>query len=186
MRAMAERMELMIQMTEREVTPGFALEASLFENNPLLQAGTASVDEPFPVTATAAEGTGTPKYAFSGRTAGYVRETRERLAALREEIRAEEAATAARVHEAWYALDRARREEQLWSVRVAELARLAGETVDRSYRAGRSTLPEALEAARAARESLLEAARRHTAVGQAWAVLENAVGAPNSAHNAPR
>jgi len=181
MRAMAARMELMIQMTEREVIPGFALEASLFENNPLVQAGTAAVDEPFPLTAGAAEGAGTPKYAFSGRTAGYVRETRERLAALREEIRAEEAASAARVREAWFALDRAHREEQLWAGRIGELTRLAGETLERSYRAGRSTLPEALEAARAARESLLEAARRHAAVGQAWAVLEAAVGAPISA-----
>ena len=180
MRAMAARMELMIQMTEREVTPGFALEASLFENNPLTQAGTAAMEEPFPVIGGAAEGVGTPKYAFSGRTAGYLRETRERLAALREEIRAEEAASAARVREAWFTLDRARREEQLWAGRVGELTRLAGETVDRSYRAGRSTLPESLEAARAARESQLEAARRHSAVGQAWAVLEAAVGAPIS------
>ena len=186
MRAMAARMELMIQMTEREVTPGFALEASLFENKPLVQAGTAAEEEPFPVTAAAAEGTGTPKYAFSARTAGYVRETRERLAALREEIRAEEAASTARVHEAWFALDRARREEQLWSGRLAELTRLAGETADRSYRAGRSTLPEALEAERSARESLLEAARRHAAVGQTWAALEAAVGAPLAAAAAAR
>jgi hypothetical protein len=186
MRAMAARMELMIQMTEREVTPGFALEATLFENNPLLQSGTAAEGEPFPVSAAAAEGTGTPKYAFSGRTAGYVRETRERLAALREEIRAEEAASTARVHEAWFALDRARREEQLWAGRVGELTRLAGETADRSYRAGRSTLPEALESERVARESQLEAARRHSALGQSWAALEAAVGAPLAAATAVR
>ena len=82
------------------------------------------------------------------------------------------------MREAWFALERVRREERLWTGRVGELTRLAGETVDRSYRAGRSTLPEALEAARVARESLLEAARRRSAVGQAWAVLEAAVGAP--------
>lgn len=178
LRALASRMELMIQMTEREAAPGFALEASLFENRPLTQAGTMAMEEAFPAIASAAEGSGAPRFAFAGRVAGYVRETRERLAAMREEIRAEEAASALRVHEAWFALDRARREERLWSEQIAELTRLAGETTERSYRVGRSSLPEALEAALAYRESLLEASRRRTAVGQAWAVLEAAVGAP--------
>ena len=178
MRAMAARMELMLQMTAREATPGFATEASSFDNRPLLQEGTMAMEKPFPAAITTLDGTGTPKYAFSGRIAGYVRETRDRLAALREDIRAEEEATVARVREAAFVLDRARREERLWAVKVGELTRMAGETTDRAYRAGRSTLPEALEAARAARESLLEAARRHAAAGQAWAALEAAVGAP--------
>jgi outer membrane protein TolC len=178
MRAMAARMELMIQMAERETTPGFALEASLFENQPLLQDGTMAMREPFPVTGSAAAGTGTPKRAFSGRTAGYVRETRERLAALREQIRAEEEATVARVREAWFAFDRAEREQRLWTGRVAELTRLASEAQDRAYRAGRATLSEALGAAREALESQLEAARRQAQLGQAWAALEVAVGGP--------
>ncbi len=178
MRAMAARMELMLQMSEREVVPGFALEASLFENQPLLRAGTMAMEEAFPATAPAAEGLGTPRRAFSGRTAGYVRETRERLAALREEIRGEEEATVARVREAWFAYGRARREEALWAVKIGELARLASEAQGRAYRAGRAGLPEALAAARAEVESALEAARRRTQLGEAWAALEAAVGGP--------
>ena len=111
MRAMATRMELMLQMSERETVPGFALEASLFENQPLLQDGTMAMREPFGEVARAGDGAGTPLRPFSGRTAGYVRETRERLAALRDEIRAEEQATVARVREAVFGLDLARRRE---------------------------------------------------------------------------
>jgi outer membrane protein TolC len=178
MRAMAARMELMLQMAEREITPGFALGASLLENQPLLQDGTMAMREPFETVAPAAVGTGTPLRAFAGRTAGYVRETRERLAALREEIRAEEQATVARVREAWFAFDRAAREERLWSLKVGELTRLASETQDRAYRAGRATLPEALGAAVTARASALEAERRRARLGEAWAELEAAVGGP--------
>jgi len=178
MRAMATRMELMIQMAERETVPGFALGASLFENQPLLQDGTMAMREPFGSVGSAAEGAGAPLRAFSGRTAGYVRETRERLASLREEIRAEEQATIARVRETRFAFDRAVREERLWSVKVGELTRLASETQDRSYRAGRATLPEALGAAITERESGLEAEQRRARVGEAWAALEAAVGVP--------
>ncbi len=181
MRAMAERMERMLQMAEREVVPGFALDLSLFENQPLLKDGTMAMSEPFPVAVPAAAGEGTPVRAFSGRNAGYVRETRQRLAALREEIRAEEESTVTRVREAWFASDRARREERLWSERVVELTRLAGETMERSYRAGRATLAEALESARVARESELAAARRHADAGQALAALEMTIGAPLTA-----
>ena len=178
MRAEEARMELMIQMVEREVVPGFSLDLSLLENSPLEQAGTMAMSEPFPPSVPAAEGIGTPVRAFSGRTAGYLRETRERLAALREELRGAERSTVARVREAWFAYDRARREEQLWAKRVGEMTRLASETMERSYRAGRATLPEALESARVARESALNAARRRADAGQAWAALEMAVGAP--------
>jgi outer membrane protein, heavy metal efflux system len=181
LRAEESRMERMIQMAEREVVPGFSLELSLFENSPLEQAGTMAMAEPFPSSVPAAEGIGTPVRAFSGRTAGYVRETRERLAALREEIRGAEQSTVARVREAWFAYDRARREERLWAQRVVELTRLASETMERSYRAGRATLPEALESARVARESALTAARRRADAGQAWAALEMTIGAPLSA-----
>jgi hypothetical protein len=171
-------MEVMLQMAERETTPGFALEASQFENQPLLEDGTMAMREPFGQVATAAEGVGTPKRAFAGRTAGYVRETRQRLAALREDIRAEEEAATARVRESWFAYGRASREQRLWSERVAGLTRLASETQDRAYRAGRATLPEALAAARAATESALEAERRRSELGQTWAGLEAAVGGP--------
>ena len=176
MRAMAERMELMLQMTEREIAPGFALGASSFENQPLMQDGTMAMREPFAAVGTAAEGAGSPKLPTAGRTAGYVRETRERLAALREEIRAEEEATVAGVREAWFAFDRTAREARLWSLKVGELTRLASETQDRAYRAGRATLPEALGAARTASESALEAERRRAQHGEAWAALEAAVG----------
>jgi len=70
------------------------------------------------------------------------------------------------------------REERLWSVKVGELTRLASETQDRSYRAGRATLPEALGAAITERESGLEAEQRRARVGEAWAALEAAVGGP--------
>ena len=73
MRAMAERMALMIQMTEREATPGFALDASLFENNPLAQAGPRRRRSRSPSRPRRPRGSGRRGYAFSGRTAGYVR-----------------------------------------------------------------------------------------------------------------
>jgi outer membrane protein TolC len=181
LRAEEARMERMLQMAELEVVPGFSLDLSLFENSPLEQSGTMAMAEPFPAAIPAAAGIGTPVRAFSGRTAGYVRETRERLAALREEIRGAEQSTVARVREAWFAYDRALREERLWAQRVVELTRLGSETMERSYRAGRVTLPAALESARVARESALTAARRRADAGQAWAALEATIGAPLSA-----
>ncbi|NJL59850.1 MAG: hypothetical protein HC887_09605 [Desulfobacteraceae bacterium] len=49
MRSMITRMELMIEMAETEIYPGFTQNLSLTDNRAILQSGTMKMQEPFAV-----------------------------------------------------------------------------------------------------------------------------------------
>ncbi len=176
-RAMVGRMEKMIEMSKLEINPRFTQDLSTFDNRAVLQAGSGRMEEPFPDSAPAAKSDGAPAKAWYGSGLAYLRESEQRLAALREELRRTEAGVLDEVRESWFRLDRARREEILYSQRIGELSRLSRETALGRYRSGDMTLTDVLEAFRSALDNELAAARRAADLGVARAELESAVGA---------
>lgn len=176
MRAMAARMELMLRMGQRDALPDYSQGSSWFADKPLRQAGTMRMEEPFVPAGADAAAPAAPADSWPGRDRSYLRETRERLDALLREIAAEERATEAEVREAWTALERARRERELYGTRIEELTRLAADVLERGYRSGGGTLGELLDAQRARLDAGIEAARRRAGVGAAVAALEALLG----------
>ncbi|MBF0100082.1 MAG: TolC family protein [Desulfobacterales bacterium] len=175
-RIMITRMELMIEMAETEIYPGFSLNLALTENQGVKQAGTMKMEEPFSVTTTASMGAGLPKMPWTGLFDAYLRETRQRLYALREELKAAEAETEAKIREAWFAFDQAKREFALYSNRIEELSMLNSAVSSKAYESGAISFSETIDAVMLILETRLSAERRKADLGISLANLYETIG----------
>lgn len=193
MRAMVGQMERMIEMAETMVYPRFHLELSTYRRDEVSRvggAGPAGGDmgggmggggdaggaPSFPEATEASMGAGLPRMPWYGTQEAYLREARQRLAALGKELEMEESTTALRVREAWFGLDRALREEALFADRVLPLTRAALEAATRGYAAGQVMFADALMTYGSWLEAQLARERRRADVGRSRAELEAAVG----------
>jgi outer membrane protein TolC len=180
MRAMVGKMERMLLMQETMVHPGFSLNLSAYERDEAGRIGAAGgmggEKENFPTATAASVGEGLPKTPMFGTQEAYLRELRQRTSALKEDLRMEEAATALRVRNAWFALDKAAREEALYGDRVVTLSRSALEASNEGYSAGKVMFADVIESYRMWFEANLALARARADRGMAIADLEAAVG----------
>lgn len=179
MRAMVGKMERMLLMQETMVHPGFSLNLSWYgrdEASRIGAGGMAGEKENFPTTTAASVGEGLPKAPMFGTQEAYLRELRQRIEALKADLRMEEASTLLGVRTAWFALDKAKREESLYGERVVPLSRSTLETASRGYSAGKVMFADVIESYRGWLEAELSLARSRAELGVASAELENAVG----------
>ncbi len=177
LRATVGKMERMIEMAETRIYPAYTLNLSLFQDEAVTQVGTARMKEPFAVATTASMGAGLPKMPWYGTGDAYVRETRQKLEALRQKLRKEEAAARYGVRDAWFRLDRAAREEALYAGKVVGLSRAALDVATRGYEAGDVMFADVIGSYMGWLRAHLAAARKRADLGVAWAELAEAVGA---------
>ncbi len=177
LRARIRKMERMIELAETRIYPAYTLNLSLYPDEAVNQVGSARVKEPFPTTVTAWAGAGLPKMPWYGTGDAYVREVRQKLEALRQELRRAEERTRYEVRRAWFELDRAAREESLYAQSVVDLSRAALEVSSRGYEAGRVAFADVIGSYTAWLQANLTLARKRADLGIAWAELERAVGA---------
>ncbi len=177
MRQETARMELMIEMAETEIYPGFSLGLSAYVNKPAVQAGTMRMEEPFAASTTASEGAGLPKNAWYGTGDAYLREARKVLSSMRRQLADMERETALMVREGWFAVDRALREEALYAGRLSEFYALAADAAARSYETGAMPIRDAVEFTVGRLDTARSAERRMADLGIAMAALESIVGA---------
>lgn len=179
MRAMVGKMERMLLMQETMVHPGFTLNLSLYERDEasrIAAGGMGGEKENFPTTTVASVGAGLPKVPLFGTQEAYLRELRQRIEGLKSDLRMEEAATLLGVRTAWFALDKAKREEALYGDRIVTLSRSALEASNQGYSAGKVMFADVIEAYRGWLEANLSLSRSRADLGVASAELENAVG----------
>lgn len=180
MRAMIGKMERMLEMQETMIHPGYSLNFSRMERDEVSRVGSAGMDGEttrFPTTTAPSVGEGLPKTPFLGVQDAYVRELRQRIEALRDDLRMEEARTVLEVRNAWFRMDKAGRERALYADRVGELSRAALETSGRGYSAGKVMFADVIMSYRGWLESNLSRARSLSDLGTARAELEDVVGA---------
>ncbi len=175
-RAMIGKMERMIEMAETMIYPPYSLNLSLFQDEAIAQVGTMAMKEPFPVKVTASTGAGLPRMPWYGTNDAYLRETRQRLAALREELKKTEDETIFKVREAWFRLDRAKRQEALYARRVVNLSQAALEVSTRAYETGNIAFADVIESYISWLNSHLSLERERSNLGIAQAELEESVG----------
>jgi outer membrane protein, heavy metal efflux system len=175
-RAMVARMELMTEMAETEIFPGFTQNLSLTENKAVNQTGTMRMTEPFAVTFEASAGAGLPKNSGYGLAETYLRETRQKLTALRRELSGDEAQTNAIVREAWFAADRARRMLLLYKDRVASFSRLDFTTSLKGVESGAMPFSELIGTVTALFETRLSVEKTAGDLGRAMAELKEIAG----------
>jgi outer membrane protein TolC len=175
-RAMIGRTERMIEMAETEIYPRFTQNLSLFENKAVVQVGSIRTEAPFGDVAGASMGEGLPKNPWFGLQDAYLQETREKLQALRNELKNTENGTIFRVREGWYKLDLAIREERLYSKKIIELSRLSAEVTGLRYEAGVAQMRDVIEFYMTWFEARLTSERKKSEIEAARADLEEVIG----------
>ena len=175
-RAMILRMELMIEMAETEIYPGAVPNLALTENRAVTGSGTMKMEEPFATATSASMGSGLPRMPWTGLSEAYLRETRQRLLALKEELKAKEAETAADVREAWFSLDQAGREAALYKNEINSLSQLNFSVSSKAYETGAIVFSETMDAVLLMFETNLSTERKKADVFIALAGLEQTVG----------
>lgn len=178
LRAMLGKMERMIEMAETMIQPAFSANYSLYTNEAVLQAGSAAMKPTFSTTVSPVRGSGLPKNAWFGTQDTYLRETRNKLDALRAELDAAEARTRLLVRTGWFALDKALRERALYQGRLMELSQTSLEVSTRGYESGNVSFADVITSYTDWLDVGLASRQRDSDVGAARAELERRVGAP--------
>jgi outer membrane protein TolC len=176
MDAMIGKMERMVAMGELRVHADPTLNLSLYPDAAVTQVGTARMQEPFEVVTPASTGSGTPIKAWYGSGEAYLRETREKLAALREQRRDLESMVLLQVRQAWFSLDQAAREDNLYRGSVVELSETALDVSTRGYETGGVMFADVIASHSIWLQAQLGAERRRADLGVARAELAAAVG----------
>lgn len=167
-RAMVTRMELMIEMAETEILPGFTGNLSLTDNRAVNRTGTMRIQEPFSVSSEAGAGAGIPRDSGFGLGEAYLRETKQKLTSLRRELSGEEALTTSMVHDAWLSADRAKRQFLLYKDRITAYAQLDLSAAAKAVESGGKSFPELIGTATALFETRLAVEKSMSDLGRAW------------------
>ena len=178
MRAMIGKMERMIEMAETMIYPPYSLSLSLFQDEAIAQVGTRSMKETFPVKTVASMGAGLPRMPWYGSNDAYLRETRQKLEALRQDLKRVEDETIFNVRETWFRLDRAVREKSLYADRIVHLAQAALEVSRRGYEIGMVSFADVLASYTNWLIANLTLERKRSDLGISQAELQEAVGGP--------
>jgi outer membrane protein TolC len=178
LRATVGKMERMIEMAETAIYPPYTLTFSSFQDEAISQVGARRMGESFASATSASRGAGLPKMPWYGSNDAYLRETRQRLGALREELKKGELETIYKVREAWFGLDRAGRQEALYSRRVVTLSQAALEVSTRAYETGTIAFADVIESYLGWLNNRLTLEKEKSNLGIAHAELEEAMGGP--------
>jgi hypothetical protein len=176
MRAKVGKMERMIEMAETMVLPPYTLNLSLYGDEAVNQVGSVAMKETFPTVTTASRGSGLPKMPWYGTNDAFLRETRQKLKALKAELIQIEAATETLVRNSWFDLDRAKREEVLYRQTVVKLSQSALEVSTRGYETGKVTFADVIASYNTWLRANLSLARKKSDLGIARAKLERVLG----------
>ena len=176
LRAQVGKMELMIAMAETMILPGYTLNLSMYGNAPVIAAGSIAKREAFPVQTTASRGAGLPKMPRYGTEDAYLRETRQKLYALNEELKQAETQTNTMVRNTWFDIDRAGREVALYQNEVVKLSRSALDVSTRSYESGNVSFADVIDSYTTWLKANLTLERKRSDFEIAWAESEQVVG----------
>ena len=176
LRAQVGKMELMIAMAETMILPGYTLNLSMYGNAPVIAAGSIAKREAFPVQTTASRGAGLPKMPRYGTEDAYLRETRQKLYALNEELKQAETQTNTMVRNTWFDIDKAGREAALYQDEVVKLSRSALDVSTRGYESGNVSFADVIDSYTTWLKANLTLERKRSDFEIAWAELEQVVG----------
>ena len=180
MRARVGKMERLIELAETKILPQYTLGLSFYEDITTVQIGTSGRKTDFPVSTRADRGAGLPLKPWYGIEDAYIRETQQKLNALKKELQNSEAATDLLVRDAWYRLDLAKRDENLYRGSVLKLAKDALDVSTRGYEAGNVSFADVIASYGSYLDQNLTAERKLSDMGVARADLEMVVGVPLS------
>jgi hypothetical protein len=176
LKALIDKTERMIEMAETMILPPYTFNFSMYEDEAVKMVGSDSKKEPFANKIQASSGAGLPKMPWFGIEDAYLRETRQKLFAVKEELKKTKAATNTMVRVAWFKLDRASRETLLYKNDVVKLSSSALDVSTRSYESGNLSFADVIESYTIWLRANLMLERNRSDLGIAWAKLEQVIG----------
>ena len=176
MQAQLKKMQYVLEMAETMVLPSYTLNYSTFENQAINTVGSSATKPSFKTSSSASRGAGLPQNVWFGTNDAYVREIRQRVAALKESLAATKAETINQVRERWFELDRARREKKLYQDTVVGLSKSALDVSTRGYESGNASFSDVISSYELWLSSHLSLEKKRSEFFTAWAQLEQVVG----------
>jgi hypothetical protein len=176
MNAMIGKMERMVEMAETMILPPYTLNLSAYDDDAVMKVGTGAMKESFPVSTEASRGSGLPQMPWYGTNDAYLRQTRQKLLGLRQDLKKAESATDNMVRNAWFELDRAKREEALYRNKIVDLSRSALDVSTWDYEAGRLSFADVISSYMSWLNIHLSLERKRSDIGVARAELERIIG----------
>jgi len=176
LKALIGKTEQMIEMAETMILPPYTLNFSAYEDEAVQMVGSASKKEAFADRIQASRGKGLPKMPWYGIEDAYLRETRQKLFALRNELEKTKASTNTLVRDAWFELDRASRETLLYKNDVVKLSSSALDVSTRSYESGNLSFADVIDSYTIWLRANLMLERSRSNFGIARAKMEKVVG----------
>lgn len=176
LRTQVTKMETMILMAETMIQPTLGPNLSRYANRPVQTAGTGAIRPAFSTDNTVQRGAGLPKMPWYGTQDAYLRETRQKLLALRGELVNDEAQTRFMVMERWQVLDQAVREATLYGRSVVDLSETSLSVSTREYESGKIPFAEVIDSHTLWLKSRLTLARKRSEIGRSRANMLRVVG----------
>lgn len=174
--AMVGKMERMIAMTETMILPQYTFNFSVYSDEAVSQTGSGAMQETFATSVSASRGAGLPQKPWHGANNAFLRQTKQTLAALQNELAGAQKQTATMVQKAWYKTDQAKREAALFRNTVIGLARSALDVSVRGYESGRVPFADVIGSYTDWLQARLALARKLSDIGVARAELARVVG----------
>ena len=170
------RVSAMVEMAETMMEAPFHLGLSLSQNDFINTAGTDAPKEAFAEKTMAAMANNSPVRPWYGINGPWLNQTRQTLAALNRTLAAQENATDRLVRNAWFEVDKNRREYTRYKNRIMPLAASALEVSAREYEAGSVPFSQAMDSYTFWLNVQLAIAGQKAALGKSLADLEAVVG----------
>lgn len=176
MQAKITKMENMIEMAETMILPGLSLNFSVYEDEAVVQAGSSAMKPSFPETTSASMGAGLPKKPWFGTNNAWLNQTRQTLEAMKQNLKKAETATDNMVRNAWFELDKSRREAALFQNTIVGLSESALDVSTRGYESGSVSFADVIASYTSWLDVRLSLARKNSDMGVARAELEKVAG----------
>lgn len=170
------KMEKMVELGETMILPPFTLGFSWFEDEAAAQVGSAAPQKTFATSTSASRGAGLPMNPWYGTSDSYLNRSRFALMALKNDLKRVEKETIYQVRAAWFELDRAERQQKLYTSSVVELSRAAWEVSSRGYGTGSVPFATVMGAHGEWLKTMIALARATSDLAIARSELEAAIG----------
>ena len=175
-RSQINRVSAMVEMAETMMEAPFHLGLSLSQNDFINTAGTDAPKQAFAEKTMAAMANNSPVRPWYGINGPWLNQTRQTLSALKHTLAAQENATDRLVRNAWFEVDKNRREYTRYKERIMPLAASALEVSAKEYEAGSIPFSQAMDSYTFWLNVQLAIAEKKAALGKSVADLEAVVG----------
>jgi len=170
------KIENMVELAESMIQEPFTLGFSNYENEAINTIGTGAGKPSFPEKTMAAMKNGSPVKPWYGIDNPWLNQTKQTLSSLRQTLVKQENATDRMVREAWFLVDKNKRELALYKNKILSLSKSALDVSTREYESGSIPFSQAIDSYTTWLQTNLTIAEKQTDLGRAIAALERMIG----------